>query len=139
MTQPKTRSMFPIWMFLALAVALAALATAATHQDSPSKVSESSAESGAASEIVLYRTSWCGYCRKADKLLADLDAEFVSKDIENNKEAAREYREKGRGYRGIPLIAYDDQVIKGFDEGGIRAMVRDQKERARAFASASAD
>ena len=132
MSHPKTNStkaIFSIWMFLAIAVVLAALTVSAADRGSKSDAPEGSAEAGEAPEIVLYQTSWCGYCRKAGKLLKDLDAEYVVKDIEKNQAAAREYREKGRGYRGIPLIAYDDQVLKGYDERGIRAMVKDQKKR----------
>jgi mycoredoxin len=90
----------------------------------------SRAESGDAPEIILYQTSWCGYCRKARKLLEDLDAVYVAKDIERDKDAAREYQEKGRGFSGIPLIDFDGQVVRGYDEGAIRKMVKEQKERA---------
>ncbi len=101
----------------------------AAKNDADAESAPAAAESGEALEIILYQTSWCGYCRKARKLLKDLDADFVAKDIESDKEAAGEYRQKGRGYRGIPLIAYGDQVLRGYSERGIREMARDQKER----------
>ncbi len=90
-----------------------------------------SAESGDVPPIIVYQTTWCGYCRKARSLLEDLDAVYIAKDIERDREAAREYQKKGRGGRGVPLIDYDGRIVRGYDERAIREMARDQKERAR--------
>ncbi|MEE8526243.1 MAG: glutaredoxin family protein [Thermoanaerobaculia bacterium] len=142
---PKTQtptSYLPL-AFLALILVLALMATAADWTSrgpsagtasADSESDDSRAESGEVPEIILYQTSWCGYCRKARQLLEDLDAVYVAKDIERDREAAREYQDKGRGYSGIPLIDFDGQLLRGYDEGAIRRMVREQKERAGASA-----
>ena len=74
--------------------------------------------------ITVYMTSWCGYCRKAQKLLRSLGADFVSKDIEKDRVAALEFRRKGRGGGGVPLIDFDGQVVRGYKEQSIRYLVR---------------
>lgn len=79
--------------------------------------------------IILYQTSWCGYCRRARQLLKELDADFVVKDIERDREAAREYSEKAPGYRGIPLIDFDGEMLRGYDERTIRRMARELKRK----------
>ena len=77
------------------------------------------------SKITLYETSWCGYCRKTRRLLNELGAEFVAKDIEKNQEAAREYRAKSGGRGGVPLIDFDGRVVRGYNERAIRQQVRE--------------
>ncbi len=80
--------------------------------------------------ITLYMTSWCGYCRKAGKLLKSLDADFVAKDIEKDAKAAREYRAKAGGRSGVPLIDIDGEVVRGFNERAIRQLVGKLKQEA---------
>jgi len=79
--------------------------------------------------ITLYQTSWCGYCRKARKLLEELDADFAVKDVERNPKAATEYRKKAKGYRGIPLIDFDGEILRGYDEAAIRRLAREVEEK----------
>ncbi|MEM7586953.1 MAG: glutaredoxin domain-containing protein, partial [Acidobacteriota bacterium] len=80
------------------------------------------------SKITLYMTSWCGYCRKADKLLKSLDADFVAKDIEKDAKAAREYRSKAGGRSGVPLLDIDGSVVRGYNERAIRQLVAKLKQ-----------
>lgn len=139
MAKPQTPTSYLPLAFLAALVALALVATTAdwgfgdpstgtAYTESGSGGSTS--ESSEVTAIIVYQTSWCGYCRKARRLLEELDAVYVAKDIERDREAAREYRAKGRGGRGVPLIAFGDQVVRGYDEDAIRRMVREQKQRA---------
>jgi len=65
--------------------------------------------------VVLYMTSWCGYCRKARRLLDKLDVPYEAKDIEASREAAREYRAKAGDYAGVPLLDIDGRIVKGYD------------------------
>jgi glutaredoxin len=141
MSEPKAPQSYLPLAFLAFLLVLALVATAAdwtsgrggaerfASEDSGSRAASGDA-SGDVPEIILYQTSWCGYCRKAQNLLEDLGAVYVAKDVERDRQAAREYREKGRGYSGIPLIDFDGQLVRGYDEGAIRRMVKEQKERA---------
>lgn len=111
------------WLVL-LALAFALLvgfgATAEEPKATDTKAANGEAVTDEEPKIILYRTEWCGYCRKADKLLTDLGADFVSKDIEKDQEAAAEYQAKANGYRGIPLIDFDGEIVRGFREDTIR-------------------
>ena len=74
-------------------------------------------------KITLYMTTWCGYCRKATRLLKQLDADFESKDIEKNRKAANEFRRKSGGRGGVPLIDVDGKLVRGYNEQLIRKLV----------------
>ena len=80
-------------------------------------------------KITLYMTSWCGYCRRTADLLEKLEVAFVKKDIEKDPAAAQEYRKKGNGYRGIPLLDIDGTIIKGFRSEVIYRLVHDLKRQ----------
>lgn len=73
--------------------------------------------------VTLYMTSWCGYCRKARRLLDTLDVPYEAKDIEASREAAREYRAKAGDYRGIPLLDIDGRIVKGYQAELIHELV----------------
>ena len=90
----------------------------------PAPAARAASSNGDEPEIVLYMTSWCGYCRKANRLLRKLDADFVAKNIEKDREAAREFREKSGGRGGIPLIDFAGQIVRGYNERLIRRHVR---------------
>lgn len=81
--------------------------------------------------IVLYTTSWCGYCRKARALLTALGEDFEDKDIEKSAAARQEYTEKGDGYAGIPLIDIDGTLLRGFNETKIRRLVAQRQKPAK--------
>lgn len=75
-------------------------------------------------QVTLYMTSWCGYCRKTRRLLEQLDADFVEKDIEKNRQAANEFRQKSGGRSGVPLLDIGGQVIRGYQPEVISKLVR---------------
>lgn len=73
-------------------------------------------------KITLYMTSWCPYCRKAQALLDELGAAYIARDIEEDREAMAEFRAKGKGSGGIPLIDFDGEVLRGFHAERIRQL-----------------
>ncbi len=97
-------------------------ATAAAADDPKAAATDEDAK------ITLYMTSWCGYCRKAGKLLESLDADFVAKDIEKDAKAAQEYRAKAGGRGGVPLIDFDGEVVRGYNERAIRQLTQKLKQ-----------
>ena len=62
--------------------------------------------------VVMYSTSWCGYCKKAARHFRKHKIPFTERDIEKSASAAREYK-KLRG-RGVPVILIGDQRMNGF-------------------------
>ena len=65
--------------------------------------------------VVMYSTSWCGYCKKAARHFRQKKIPFTEYDIEKSARAEAEYKKlKGRG---VPVILIDDQRMNGFDAG----------------------
>jgi mycoredoxin len=63
------------------------------------------ADSGS-DDVVLYATSWCGYCEKTRRFLRARGIPFVEQDIERSPQARRQY--EALNGRGVPLL-----VIRG--------------------------
>lgn len=77
--------------------------------------------------IILYETTWCGYCRKARRLLKQLDADFEAKNVERDRGAAREARTKAGG-GGVPVLDFAGVIVRGYDDRTIRRMVKDLRQ-----------
>lgn len=73
-------------------------------------------------EVVLYATSWCGYCKATRDLLAREGIRYREFDIETSAEGAKLYR--ALGGRGVPLLEAGDQIIRGYNEKQILAAVK---------------
>lgn len=73
-------------------------------------------------DITIYSTSWCGFCRMAEKYLGDKNVEFKDKNIEEDADAYKELMGKiGGNFRGVPVIDIDGELILGFDRPKIDA------------------
>ncbi len=67
-----------------------------------------------ANSVVMYSTSWCGYCRSAAKYFRQRNISFTEYDIEKSEKGARDYRRlKGRG---VPIILVGKKRMNGFDK-----------------------
>ena len=71
-------------------------------------------------EVILYSTSWCGYCSKARDLMDKEGIEYTEYDIEKSREARSQY-EQLRG-RGVPLMLVNGEVVKGYDPRRLKAL-----------------
>src|SRR5580692_6083999 len=63
--------------------------------------------------VIVYGTSWCGYCKKTREYLHSLNVEYTFYDIENSDVGKRKY--EALGVRGVPIIIIGSQRIEGFD------------------------
>ncbi len=71
-------------------------------------------------EVVLYSTSWCGYCKMTAKYLHDKGVNFVEKDIEKDAEAHAELMGKiHNDFRGVPVTDINGTLVLGFDRASI--------------------
>ena len=73
-------------------------------------------------DVVLYATSWCGYCKLTRELLTREGMAFVEHDIETSEYGKKMHKALGGG--GIPLLEIRDKVIRGYDEARIIAAIR---------------
>lgn len=72
--------------------------------------------------VVVYTTSWCGWCRKT---LAWLDARGVAyenRDIEDDPAWAAELRRK-TGSQSIPVVDVDGRIVRGFDPQALEELL----------------
>jgi glutaredoxin len=109
-----------------------------TDRDVPNADNDSVAAAPQAPRVVMYATSWCGYCRKARTLLGQLGVEYDELDIEKSA-AARSTRDRLDPSCGVPLIDFGGEVVCGFAEKRIRQLAaRDARRKAEAAAAVEA-
>lgn len=65
-------------------------------------------------EIIIYTTSWCGYCKKAKAYFSANKLAYKEHDIEKDRFAKRQYDRIGG--RGVPVILVGDQRLNGFSQ-----------------------
>ena len=70
--------------------------------------------------VVMYSTSWCGYCRKARNYMKSNNISFEDYDIEKSEKARREYN-KLNG-RGVPVLLIGDKRMNGFNVGTFKKL-----------------
>ena len=87
----------------------------------------------AAPRIVMYASSWCGYCSRARQLLAQKAVEFTEIDVDIEP-GARAEMVKRSGQRTVPQIFINDRHIGGCDDlyaleasGGLDPLLKELK------------
>lgn len=72
--------------------------------------------------VIIYSTTWCGYCKMLKQYLTDKKVAWVEKDIEKDAEAHAELMGKiGGDFRGVPVTDVKGQIVLGFDRHSIDA------------------
>jgi glutaredoxin len=73
-------------------------------------------------EVIMYSTSWCGYCRKARSFFRSKGIVFKEFDVEKTTKGKKDYaRLNGRG---VPIILVGQQRLNGFDPDRFMALYR---------------
>ncbi len=77
--------------------------------------------------VVLYSAQWCGYCKKAKKWFREKNVAFIERDVEKQPGAQQELQDKlkaaGIGAGGIPVIDVAGDIIVGFDQPRLQALL----------------
>ena len=69
-------------------------------------------------KVILYSTTWCGYCAKTREYFADNQINYQDIDVEKTQEGRTAYQKMGAN--GVPIIVINDNtVIRGYDPDGI--------------------
>lgn len=108
------------WLFVLIVLAAAFLYVRPLLQPRPSTVAIANASAGQP-VVVLYATSWCGYCKMTRQFFATHGIRYTEQDIEQSSAAYKEHRNLGGN--GVPLVVVGDQVIRGWDEPGLRQLL----------------
>jgi len=85
-------------------------------QSSYETMSADVATSAASKKVIMYSTSWCGYCKKARKHFNANNIPLNDHDIEKDKHAKRLY--DALDGKGIPVILVDKKRMNGFSVSG---------------------
>ncbi|MEQ1484947.1 glutaredoxin family protein [Methyloglobulus sp.] len=65
-------------------------------------------------KVILYSTTWCGYCAKTRKYFADNGIDYQDIDVEQTDEGRTTYQQMGAN--GVPIIVINnDTIIRGYD------------------------
>jgi glutaredoxin-like YruB-family protein len=68
------------------------------------------------SEVILYSTSWCPYCKKARNYFNSLNISYTDYDIDKDKDAAERLKQR-QGNTSIPFVIINGTEISGFSPG----------------------
>lgn len=68
-------------------------------------------------DVVLFATSWCGYCAKAREYFQEHGIAYLELDIEENEDAEEEHDVLGG--RGVPVILIKDKILHGWSEAAL--------------------
>jgi glutaredoxin 3 len=74
------------------------------------------------SGVVVYSTTYCGFCRRAEDLLRREGIPFATVDVTGDVSARAALVERAGGRRTVPVIFVDGEAIGGYQE--LAAMVR---------------
>lgn len=80
------------------------------------------AQSASQPTVLLYATDWCGYCKASRNFFAANGIRYIEYDIEKSSAALAEHRKLGG--QGVPLIVIGDEVVRGYNEATLRALLR---------------
>jgi len=61
--------------------------------------------------VILYGTSWCGDCRRARRVFAQIGTSYEDIDIDTDSQAKAFVEEVNRGSRAVPTIVFPDGSI----------------------------
>lgn len=77
--------------------------------------------------VIVYKTAWCGVCKKVESYLKKKGVQFESKDIEKDPQAAAELQAKAAsgGVRtgSVPIIDVKGELLVGFDRARLEQLL----------------
>ena len=73
-------------------------------------------------KVTIYSTPTCHYCNVAKEYFAKNNVEYTEYNVAENPTARMEMVQK-TGQLGVPVIEIDDEVVVGFSEPHVRALL----------------
>ncbi len=78
-------------------------------------------------EVIVYKTEWCGVCKKLTAYLDKKGVAYVAKDIEKDPAAAGELQQKARAKGvatgSVPVIDVRGELMVGFDRARLEKLL----------------
>lgn len=71
------------------------------------------------SNVVIYTTPTCGYCKAVKDYLERHNIDYTEYDVSRNREKAQEIVQK-TGQMGVPVVEINGDMMVGFDRQRIR-------------------
>ena len=75
-----------------------------------------------AKTVKVYSTPTCPYCIRTKQFLKENNIEFEDIDVSANQQTAQEMVDKS-GQMGVPVLDIDGEIITGFDQNKIKALL----------------
>ena len=66
--------------------------------------------------VILYTTSWCPYCARARRVLAQKGVAFTEIDLDEHPQARTQMIERSGGRRTVPQIFVGETHVGGSDD-----------------------
>jgi glutaredoxin len=73
-------------------------------------------------DVIVYTTSWCGWCRKTLAFLDKNGIAYENRDIEAD-DAWRDELEAKTGGTSIPVVEIDGEIVRGYDPARMRQLL----------------
>lgn len=77
-------------------------------------------------DIIVYSTTWCGFCHQLKSWLTDKGIEFDEIDVEADEQAAKEVTEATK-QMGVPVTKIGKSYIVGFDRPKLEEALKSAK------------
>lgn len=75
-----------------------------------------------AGDVVIYTTSWCGYCAQAKRWMRENGFAFTECDVEADARCASEFQ--ATGSQGVPILRVRGEWMDGFDSDKFVALLQ---------------
>lgn len=72
--------------------------------------------------VILYATSWCGYCKKTRAFLDSNNIEYIEYDVEKSGKGRKAYQ--ALNAKGVPVLDIHGTIIYGYDMDNTKQVLR---------------
>ena len=79
------------------------------------------------SEVIVYSTPACPYCKMVKNFLEEKGVTFTEKDVSVDRDAAK-YMIKKSGQMGVPQVELDGKFIVGFDRTALEEALEELEQ-----------
>ena len=77
-------------------------------------------------KVILYTTTWCGYCAKTRKYLTENHIHYTDIDVEKTEQGRNDYARLGSG---VPIVVINKEIfIRGYSPEQMSAALSNTKK-----------